>query len=175
MSAQTIRMISAIVIAGSVHSRQQINLRQLLLEDLETEIDQASDRLFALCRTPHHPPGGGSSQYRSQRSAQLHRSQKKRPVNMMNRHSSATISTKSDCLMAMETHVHASEIVASNQKRLVAALWMRSGPCLTRALVLCLATYRRPPALRGLGVCYHRSAKHATSIAIIQSLVCSAA
>src|SRR6516165_12550751 len=48
-------------------------------------------------------------------------SQKKNPVNMMKRQSSDTISTRSDCLIAIEIHVHPREIVASNQKRFVAA------------------------------------------------------
>src|SRR3974377_737799 len=48
-------------------------------------------------------------------------SQKKNPVNMMKRQSSATISTRSDCLIAIEIHVHPREIVASNQKRFAAA------------------------------------------------------
>src|SRR5271166_6291639 len=38
---------------------------------------------------------------------------------MMNRQSSATISTRSACLIPIEIHVHASEIVARSQKRFV--------------------------------------------------------
>src|SRR6516164_4607406 len=48
-------------------------------------------------------------------------SQKKNPVNMMKRHSSATISTRSDCLIAIEAHVHPREIIANSQNRFVAA------------------------------------------------------
>ena len=52
--------------------------------------------------------------------APFNKSQKKKPVNMM-KQSSATISTRSDCLIAIEMHVQPSEIVTSSQKRCVAA------------------------------------------------------
>ena len=48
-------------------------------------------------------------------------SQKKSPVNMMKRHSSAKNSPISACLIAMEMHVHDSEIVAKIQNIDVAA------------------------------------------------------
>ena len=53
--------------------------------------------------------------------APFSKSQKKKPVNMMKRQSSATISTRSDCLIAIEMHVQPSEIDTSSQKRCVAA------------------------------------------------------
>ena len=47
--------------------------------------------------------------------------QKKRPVNIMNRQSSAKNSPISACFIAMEIHVHDSEIVAKIQNIRVAA------------------------------------------------------
>ena len=87
------------------------------------------DRLPVPAGVTTHLPKGLDNIVR--KSCSVSKQPKKKSSEHDKRHSSATISTKSDCLIAIEIHVHASEIVASNQKNLVAAcsIVRRPKPC----------------------------------------------